>query len=428
MSTVAKSHRAAFGVAVVLGSLFVAEQAHAVNCAKAGSLVLDAQLAPNRDGWVNGVTVEPNSGGLFLFGSSGTGPGAGLGTLRTLQWNPLKGSFDYAIYQQFAQAAGAGYNVQTGVAFDGLGNVFTTGYGEDGAGTHWVTYKSSDWKTFAKQDDFQLAPGKEARVLSIKADAQGNMFAAGWALDAGGRAHAIVRRLQAGWAGPWWTVVDYVYAANQDTRASDLSFDKATGRMTASLSGSDGTRDHWILLQWDPFLQPKVILDYVMPFNNPPGWNVGSSQGTATLTDAKGNLWAAGTVFRGGSSHWTLKERPAGVANWIDVDDFVADPRSAAYQSATPTSIHVNANGWVYVAGHGVSPDGMQHAFVRQSVVPAQFMGPGNNFATGDDWTGPTGEGARNTQLAVNKLGELYLTGAAREAGSSHEVMRRCTF
>lgn len=428
MFPVASFPRAALGVTVVLASLLAAEHAHAVNCSKPGSVVLDTQMTPGADGFVNGVTLEPNTGGLFLFGSSGTGPGTSVGTIRTLQLNPLTNAYEYLVYQRFAQVAGAGQNTQAGLAFDGLGNLFTAGSGDDANGAHWVTYKSSDWVHFAKHDDYQLAPGKAARLMSIKADAQGNMFAAGWALDANGRSHAIVRRLQAGWAAPWFTVVDYVYAPNQDSRAVDLSFDKATGRMTASLSGSDGTRDHWVLLQWDAFLQPKVILDYVMPYNNPPGWNIGSSQGQTTLTDAKGNLWAAGTVFRGGSSRWVLKERPAGVASWIDVDDFVGDPKSLAFQSATPTSIYVNANGWVYVSGYGLNPDGTYHAFVRQSLSPAQFMGPGANFTTGDDWTGPTGEGARNTSMAVSKLGELYLTGAAREAGSSHEILRRCTF
>lgn len=228
MFPVASFPRAALGVTVVLASLLAAEHAHAVDSSKPGSVVLDTQM-PGADGFVNGVTLEPNTGGLFLFGSerhrardvSQHHPHAPAEPADECLRVPCL---------SFAQVAGAGQNTQAGLAFDGLGNLFAAGCGgwrgrdtDTGSRT-----RAPSWVHFAKHDDYQLAPGKAARLMSIKADAQGNMFAAGWALDANGRSpHAIVRRSRRGGrprGSPWSTT------STPRTRTAAPSISRSTRR------------------------------------------------------------------------------------------------------------------------------------------------------------------------------------------------------
>jgi hypothetical protein len=83
------------------------------------------------------------------------------------------------------------------IALDGAGNVVVVGSASiidaAGIGSEHALTRSNVGGSWHTVDDFQLAPGQEAYNRQIASDAGGNLFTAGYAIDAAGIPHWIVR-------------------------------------------------------------------------------------------------------------------------------------------------------------------------------------------------------------------------------------------
>jgi hypothetical protein len=83
-----------------------------------------------------------------------------------------------------------------GIARDSAGNYVAVGRGYDSQGTaHWIVRRSNAQGGWQTVDDYQLAPGSDAVAQGVVTDAAGNLLVNGWAWDASGIEHWIVRRL-----------------------------------------------------------------------------------------------------------------------------------------------------------------------------------------------------------------------------------------
>jgi hypothetical protein len=86
-----------------------------------------------------------------------------------------------------------------GFAADSNGNLFVVGHlGSNGAYDPWVVRQqvagTATWQTV---DTFEYAPGYVATALSVVGDNSGHVFAGGWASDATGMYHWLVREFPA---------------------------------------------------------------------------------------------------------------------------------------------------------------------------------------------------------------------------------------
>jgi hypothetical protein len=83
-----------------------------------------------------------------------------------------------------------------GITRDSVGNYIAVGRGYDSQGTaHWIVRRSNSQGGWLTVDDYQLAPGRDAEAQGVVTDHVGNLLVNGWAWDASGIEHWIVRRL-----------------------------------------------------------------------------------------------------------------------------------------------------------------------------------------------------------------------------------------
>jgi len=139
--------------------------------------------------------------------------------------------------------------VAMGVGADASGNLFVVGSAyKSGSYDHWVVRKSpnggNSWTTV---DDYQVAVGDPTEARGFVADANGNLFVAGYSRGAftgiGYLNHWIVRK-SVGGTGPWTTVDDFQYGGSS-TRPNAIAAD-ARGNVFVGGDGGGG----WLIKRY----------------------------------------------------------------------------------------------------------------------------------------------------------------------------------
>jgi hypothetical protein len=145
-----------------------------------------------------------------------------------------------------------------GVGSDSLGNIYVTGAKWITTATKptvsgylvWVTRKSSDggssWTTV---DTFAYAQNKNSTGLSIGRNSAGQVVVAGYAYDAQGKRHWIVRTPDA--SGAWQTIDDFQLAPGYLASALGVVTD-AAGNLLVTGAAQDATGSHWIVRKLAP--------------------------------------------------------------------------------------------------------------------------------------------------------------------------------
>jgi hypothetical protein len=171
------------------------------------------------------------SAGVYLVGTS---------TNETPSWRVLKSADGGVNWSQVDAASG----IPTAVAGDSAGNLYVAGttrtstiVGYDPKTrkpiyrqvAHWTVRKSGNGgASWSIDDDYQLSSVKDATAYALGTDAAGNVYAGGFAIDAAGQYHAVMRS-QAG--GAWSTVDDY--AGPAETTYTAFAADAVTGTLYA---------------------------------------------------------------------------------------------------------------------------------------------------------------------------------------------------
>jgi hypothetical protein len=129
---------------------------------------------------------------------------------------------------------------------DGSDNLYSTGYGTDGAGNnHRVTRKSSDqgssWSTV---DDFFYPGSTYSAGYAVGVDSFGNVYSFGDGTDVGGNNRWVTRK-SADQGSTWSIADDFLYAGGTASGAKAFGKD-AAGNLYSSGYGFDGSSIRWV--------------------------------------------------------------------------------------------------------------------------------------------------------------------------------------
>ncbi len=127
-------------------------------------------------------------------------------------------------------------------------DVFAAGYDFDGSQYLWKVRRrgGAAWSTV---DEFSLAPSPAASSVGSVATGVavgrfGAVFASGYARDASGNSHWLVRRSND--AGATWSNIDDVAPVGQQCAARGMAYHRASRTLLVSGRCHDGTSYHWV--------------------------------------------------------------------------------------------------------------------------------------------------------------------------------------
>ena len=237
------------------------------------------------------LAVTPNGNVYVAAGCDSTGVIVRRSTDGGDTWNQVDG-FRYTTTAQTRMGT---------LGVDATQQVYVGGYGvEPGGSVHWLVRRGTGTGTWTTVDDFQLVNGGEASVANFGGTSA--IYAAGYAIDADGAAHWIVRRAQ--YDDQRFTTVDDVGPIqNMERLAAHSVFQASSGAFVAAGSSAVGSSPGRVVYRrsadgeaWSP----AGDFAYVSGQDSSPAGRI--------TQDAAGNLYG---MVRGvgadGFAHWILR-------------------------------------------------------------------------------------------------------------------------
>lgn len=138
------------------------------------------------------------------------------------------------------------------ITTDFAGNIYVAGSVKEALGGPWgwVVRKSTNGgTTWSIVNEYRLDASRSAVVNNLRSDIFGNIYVTGWAEDGSGVFHWIVRR-SADAGATWGTIDDYMKAGGTDSSAGSIGND-TSGNVYIMGYGKDATSQHWTIRKMD---------------------------------------------------------------------------------------------------------------------------------------------------------------------------------
>ncbi len=280
------------------------------------------------------------------------------------------------------------------VAVDGSGNVYVTGSSE-GSGTYsdyaTVKYNASGVEQWVARYN---GPGNsDDRAAALAVDATGNVYVTGFSEGSGTSQDYITVKYNASGIEQW--VARYNGPGNSHDRAATVAVD-ATGNVYVT-GASVGTGYDYATVKYNA----SGIVQWVARYNGP-----GNSDdlAAAVAVDAAGNVYVTGASVGSGtySDYATVKYNASGIEQWV-----ARYNKPGNYSDGATAPLAVDAAGNVYVTGYsegsGTSSDYVTVKYNAPGIEQwvARYNGPGNNFD-------------QAIALAVDAAENVYVTGYSK--------------
>ncbi len=260
-------------------------------------------------------------------------------------------------------------------------------------------------QTWQTVDDFQYAVGSRAVANGLAADAQGNIYAAGWGQDSSQAFHGLVMR-SGDQGANWATVLDFNYLPSFDTSAfTALAFDSAQNLYAAGVAeDQNGTNNsHWLVVKSPDYGTTwATVMDVNFPSYADPQPIITPVIGPAYIAgDSSGNVFAVLGNIQDRGNYWVVRRSTDAGAHWTTVD---------TYTNGQVARAIVCAPSGIFVAGYRNGPWGV----VRKSADG------GLTWKTVDVYNYPIaktqsfyGWGDGLTSMCLHPSGDLYAGGWA---------------
>lgn len=341
------------------------------------------------------------SGNVYVTGfSNGSNTGADYATIKynasgTQQW--------VAVYN----GPGNGNDIAFGIAVDGSGNVYVTGYSA-GSGTGYdcatIKYDASGSQKWVARYNGPVNGNDYGSFIAI--DGSGNVYITGQSAGSGtGRDYITIKYDASG--GQKWAA-RYNGPVNGDDTAQGLAVDGSgnvyvTGRSAGSGTGCYPVCEDYATIKYNA----SGVQQWVAQYNGP-----GNSEdfASAMAIDASGNVYVTGTST-GSGTNWdyaTIKYDTSGTQQWVARYNGPGNSNDAA------NAIAIDGSGNVYVTGQsGVNQALNDYATVKYNPSGTQqwvasYKGPGNDSDV-----------AR--RIAVDGFGNIFVTGWSTGSGTDYD-------
>ena len=340
----------------------------------AGPAVQDAARALALDAAGN-VYVTGTSRGLGNNDDYLTIKYDGAGTLQwTARYNG--GSFDNA------QAIGV----------DGSGNVYVTGHSHTGTSYDYRTVKYNA----AGVQQWAVATGGPSEDLAqaLTVDATGNVYVTGYSYNGVTSDYRTVKLDTTG--ALQWNVL-YNGAANGYDEARAVAVDGAGNVYVTGMSHQSATLYDFVTVKYDGTGAEQWAVAYNGTANN-------SDLASEIALDASGNVYVAGSARMSGTGedYAVVKYDPAGVQQWA------ASYSRPASTSERPNQLVLDAAGNAYLTGTSSGATGLDYWTVKVDSTGT------NRWAVA--FNGPASAEDQGAGIALDAAGNVYVTGASREA------------
>jgi hypothetical protein len=345
---------------------------------------------PNSINGAAAIAVD-KSGNVYVTGTSGSFPSGGF-DYATIKYNSAGQQQWVARYN----GPGNGSDGATAIGVDGSGNVYVTGnsVGSDGHADYaTIKYNNAGQQQWVARYSGQ--DNGEDYALAIAVDSSGNAYVTGSSfISNAGYDYATIKYDSSG-QEQW--VARYDGPGNAEDNAVAIVVDQSGNVYITGSSTGSGTGADYATIKYDSAGQQQWVAHY-----NGPG-NLGDSA-TGIGIDGSGNVYVTGTSVGsdGVPNYATIKYNSVGQQQWV------ARYTGPDNLGDIATAIAVSSSGSVYVTGQsGALDTGSDYATIKydssgQEQWVTRYNGPDNL----DDYP---------TDIAVDRLGNAYVTGATRK-------------
>jgi uncharacterized delta-60 repeat protein len=315
------------------------------------------------------------------------------------------GSLNAQVTQQWvARYNGPGNNSDAApsLAVDASGNVYVTGH-SIGSGTDYdygtIKYNTNGDSVWVRRYN---GPGNGVDYSnSLAVDGSGNVYVTGRSFGSGtSDDYATIKYNSSGvqqWVarynGPPGNRADYAYS---------LAVDLSGNVYVTGLSYGNGTNDDYATIKYNTNGDSVWVRRYNGPAGN------GGDMAYSLAVDVSGNVYVTGASVGGGFDYATIKYNSSGVQQWVAGYNGPGDGLDQAYYLAVDISGNVYVTGLSFGSGTDYdyatikyNSNGIQQWFAR-------YNGTGNSFDAA-------------YSLTVDVSGNVYVTGVSAVSGTSYD-------
>jgi uncharacterized delta-60 repeat protein len=315
------------------------------------------------------------------------------------------------IYAQVTQDWAARYNgtansndVALSIAVDGSGNVYVTGY-STGSGTDkdYVTIKYNSSGVQQWEQRYNGPGNGEDWAYSVAVDGTGNVYVTGYSVGSGTDKDYVTIKYNSSGVQQWEQ--RYNGPGNREDEAYSLAVDGSGNVYVTGNSFGSGTGYDYATIKYNTEGAQQWIARYNGPGNE-------KDKAASILVDDLGNVYITGISWGKGTDYdiTTIKYNENGVQIWFQRYN---GPGNSDDETDL-LSFDIDGSGNIYVTG-GSMGNGTGYDFVTikydteglQQWVQ-RYNGPGN----GDDMA---------SSIAVDKTGNVYVTGQSIGKGSIYD-------
>ncbi|MCI0748835.1 MAG: SBBP repeat-containing protein, partial [Verrucomicrobia subdivision 3 bacterium] len=341
----------------------------------------------------DGAAVD-KSGNVFVTGSS-----AGSGGNDDYATIAYSGA-GVALWTNHYNGPANGYDRAAAISVANDGNVFVTGYSDGSAGNKdyaTIAYSAAGLALWTNQYN---GPGNDDDfATSITVDGSGNVLVTGLSIGIGADwDYATIAYSGAG--VPLWTNF-YNGLADRYDQAYAVAVDDKGRVFVTGYSIADGGDYDYATIAYSAAGVALWTNRYNGPGND-------DDFATALTVDSSGNVFVTGfSDGIGGHDYTTIAYSGAGVALWTNRYNGPGNTNDFARAVATDSS------GNVFVTGYSFAIEGYDYATIAYAPTGValwtnRYNGPGNDY----DFA---------SAVAVNTLGDIFVTGLSRGSGGNDD-------
>jgi hypothetical protein len=143
-----------------------------------------------------------------------------------------------------------------------------------------------------------------------------------------------------------------------------------------------------------------------------------TSSANAIAIDSSGKIYAVGTGVNSAQTYWVVRASSDDGASWTTIDQLQLN----SGKTSNASSVALDSNGNVFVAGYGIDSSNIINWVVRKS------GNGGASWSTPDSYQYSTGKNSDAHAISVDSSGAVYVAGEGIDASSNtHWIVRKST-